>query len=194
MRKTPAPDRSPNIACYKHFGGIHRGYPEFLLLSPTCLCQMLKVKGGIWSVIFSSPAVPALYSSICSIPHVSPATPFPLTLFTQVCRHLGPRAKLAPCHGVFPLLHYAYPSLRPKNLPGDGISLRPQAFPALLMPAAARHVGRRQSDLSDAGLVRALPFQGAQAAASGSQGARGEGLGHGWQGHGHLCSKNHRNM
>lgn len=125
-------------------------------------------------------------------PSSPPATPSTLTRY----HHPGPvtRAKLGPCCGVFPLLLYANPSLHSKSLPGDRTSPRLQALPATLVPAAAWDVGRMQSDLRDAELVRALPFQGAQAAASGSQGARGEGLGHGWQGHGHPCSKNHRNM
>lgn len=44
MRKTPAPDRNPSTPCYEHFGGC----PEFLLLSPTCLCQVLQLRGGAW--------------------------------------------------------------------------------------------------------------------------------------------------
>lgn len=45
-RKTYGPDRSPDTPCYKHFWGIHRGCPEILLLSPTCLCQVLDLRGS----------------------------------------------------------------------------------------------------------------------------------------------------
>lgn len=48
MRKTPVPDRSLNTPCYKHLGGICRGCPEVLHLSPTCLCQVLQFRGGAW--------------------------------------------------------------------------------------------------------------------------------------------------
>lgn len=119
------------------------------------------------------------------------------------------RAKLGQHCGVSPLWHTLLvspnPSLNPKNLLGAGISLRlpaTHAFPAMLVPAAPglhKMLGRRQGDLRDADPIRAhgscsSVFQGAQAAASRSEGARGEDLGHGWQVHGRPCSNNHRNM
>lgn len=151
---------------------------------------------------------PALFSSTCSISHVLLQPPLPQP---------PPVLTLVPCHqsqaGTTP---WGFPSSA--HLPGLCKPLFESQKPswgwdfseAPSYPCFPHHarasspwphetLGKRQGDLRDAEPVRARgsrgsTFQGAQAAASGSEGARGEGLGHGWQGRGRPCSNNHRNM
>lgn len=152
--------------------------------------------------------LPVHFSSTCSISHVLLPPPLP---------QLPPVLTPAPCHqsqtGTMP---WGFPSA--SHLPGVRKALFESQKPSWGWdfsetpgyPRVPRHarasspwlheeLGRRQGDLRDVEPIRARGsrgsmFQGAQAAASGSEGARGEGLGHGWQGRHCPCSNNHRNM
>lgn len=128
----------------------------------------------------SSPAVPCpllfhLLHGSCSSPQPLSSPQCPVT-----------RAKLGPHRGAFPLQHTllvcANPTWNPKNLPWAGVSLRlpsTHAFPATLMPAAhggtkglaGGRVSEGTRSTSERG-SRGSVFQGAQAAASESEGAR----------------------